>query len=333
MRRGALVALAAALLTAGGCDPCFGTSACISPHLMVQGVLYIHTDTPAAAGTALEFRISGGDLLADTVVHRTTDAQGRFRLEIPVGSHGTVQAELLVQEPGTGTQVHVGVVQLPTSGVRGDSRPLEIRLRRGVQHVGYVFWRYNELPARNVDVVFRPAEPGRVAGDSLTARTNAEGIFILRGEVSSGTELEGDLVLRPPAPYRERVIPVRLGVLQTEADYVFIGNWGVGLHLTYLGEIAYADGSPAGNVTVEYVRTGGLRTVPATATTESRPDGYFGFRLRPRDDQEGEVTARLTFRSPAGDSLVVEGVRMQTLDADGVLGQLGRWHFPAPDAP
>jgi hypothetical protein len=109
----------------------------------------------------------------------------------------------------------------------------------------------------------------------------------------------------------------------------FLGLWGVGPSLRYLGRILRADtDAPIADAVVEFQRTSGIAVAPSVLTSRTIASGLFPLAPNPLDT--GEVVGNLTIRPPAPfRDTTFTGIRLRTFDSDTLrLG--GVWRLAPP---
>lgn len=304
----------------------------VDPRIYHVGELFDRaTGGAPPAGTKVEFRQTGGVELTRSSVTVTPDATGRFLLNVRAKEEGAVEGFLVVRPPAPFDPDTVRGLRLETTVAR-DSVAFLGRWGVGPRlvYVAELFDRATGGPAAGIEVVFRRTGGIRVEPDTFTVRTNERGAFVLELSPADEGELIGELEIRPPAPYRQEVVPVRLTTTHKDGEVRFLGRWGVGFNLAYVGEIVRREdyGAMPG-VEVEFRRTGGIRVEPDTLTVKTDENGRF--LLAPRPLEEGEVLGQLIIRPPAPFAeLRVPEVRLSTSVQDGEVRFLGVWAIERP---
>jgi hypothetical protein len=222
------------LLTA--CDPCFGTTACVEPHISYEGRVIWHLTGKPAEGVRVQFLPSGiaGDSM-DTV-SALSDEQGSFVIRMNAPDDGEVRGSLVFHPPPPYEHFPFAVhgIRMTTSTVRGDARNLglwgvgPLRVAPHISYVGEIFYTDTKKPAAGVEVEFRRTGGITVEPDTFVVRSNDAGRFPLFMTPQGEGEVTGDLLIRPPEPSRALVIRgVRLATLIGGNDIRLIGVWGI----------------------------------------------------------------------------------------------------------
>jgi hypothetical protein len=322
------------VLLVAACDPCFGTSACEPPQILYEGILRDQRTGEPIPQIPIRFLRREGVALSQDTVSAMTDAAGRFRLEAPAEAIGVVTGDLYAKPSERAGYVRTATLSLTTTRVRGDLRFVETHLLPArISHVGEIWWRASGLPAAGVRAEFRRTG-GVQTVDGTSAHTSSEnGRFIIAFTALTDGEIVGDLVLQPPPPFRTRTIEgMRLETRREEHFLEFIAVWGLGLHISYRGEIVWLpDLDPAPGIELEFRRTGGIELVKDRIVMRTDQGGSFILQVGPRDEQEGEVVGELIVRPPPPlEPYVVPGLRLSTSAVDGELRFLGRWVVGPP---
>jgi hypothetical protein len=223
------------LLVAPACDPCFGTTACVAPHLAADGTLIWHLDGAPATGVHVEFRRVGGLSLPAEVLVATSDDAGRFRFEEETGVAGAVHGTLAFfpPEPYNHFPFYVEAVTISTTRVRGDSRRLgfwgvgPLPAPPHVSYVGELFYMDTGERASGVEVQFRRSGGVSVHPDTFTVVSGSDGRFPLFMTPSGPGEVVGEIHVNAPAPYRSFTTPVRMETLRGAGETRLVGVWGL----------------------------------------------------------------------------------------------------------
>jgi hypothetical protein len=195
------------------------------------GQLFYRATYAPAAGVEVEFRrVSGVPLQPDTFVV-TTNADGVFPLRTqPLGA-GEVVAELVVRSPPPYRSFTVPELRLRTNFME---RPEPLVGLWGVgphlPYLGHLVWADTRVSAADVEVEFRRTLGIPVQPESYVTRSNAAGHFALGAVVPLGYgELIGEVIVRPPAPYRSFTIPdIRLETTEDQVeDAILVGTWQI----------------------------------------------------------------------------------------------------------
>jgi hypothetical protein len=223
------------LLVAPACDPCFGTTACVAPHLAADGTLIWHLDGSPATGVRVEFRRTGGLSLPDDVLVSRTDVYGRFRYEAQTGAAGEVHGTLAFfpPEPYDHFPFYVEGVTISTTRVRGESRRLgywgvgPLPAPPHLSYVGELYFRDTNARAEGVEIQFRRTGGVSVHPDTFTVVSGSDGRFPLFMTPSGPGEVLGEIRVNAPAPYRSFAAPVRMETLRGAGETRLVGVWGL----------------------------------------------------------------------------------------------------------
>lgn len=234
-----IVTFALLLVPAAGCDRCFGTDACVDPHVSAQGRLFWHLDEERAEGVRVEFIPEEGVFASSEPVVGFSDENGVFTLELEATGPGEVVGRLSFQPPFPYEHFgfDAGRVRIPTVDVRGDAQELGVwgvGPLPGPPHISYVgelwFADTNEL-AVGVDVEFRRTGGLAVVPDTFAVFTGENGRFpLLMRPATRGEEgvVIGDIHVRPPAPYQPLVISgVRMETTIAQNHLRLLGIWRI----------------------------------------------------------------------------------------------------------
>lgn len=294
------------------------------------GELFHRSTGARSAGIEVEFRRTGGILVdpASFTVH--TGPDGRFPLNRSIPrTDGDVLGVLIVRPPAPAAAETIPAVRMPT--VDTDALILLGVFGYGQQilYAGEVYLRGTGQLAAGVDVEFRRTGGITIAPDSFVVRTNADGRFPLAPSTSSQGEVVGALVIRLPTPYAPDTIPgVRLATFASD-EMRFLGRWGVGPSLQYVGEVLRVDtDAPIMDATIEFQRTGGIPVTSTLPTIRTNAAGRFPFGLAPQGS--GEVVGTLTIHPPAPfRDTTFTGVRLLTFANDSARFA-GVWRIAPP---
>jgi len=174
------------------------------------GILLWRGTERRAAGVRVEFRRTGGVHSVPERVVATTDAIGRFPLDIiPIGD-GELVGELSFQPPAPYREERITSVRFPVTGAGDD---VELAGVWGVgpafPYMGLVVWGDTKQIARGVMVEFRrtggiPIDPEVVT--MTTSDLPYGNVRVLPVTALGYGEVIGELTIRPPAPYKTTVL-------------------------------------------------------------------------------------------------------------------------------
>jgi hypothetical protein len=223
------------LFLAPACDPCFGTTACVAPHLAADGTLIWHLDGSPASGVRVEFRRTGGLELSDTILVTTSDVHGRFRHETETATAGEVHGTLAFfpPEPYDHFPFYVEGVTISTTRVRGESRRLgywgvgPLPAPPHLSYVGELYFRDTNARAEGVEVQFRRTGGVAVHPDTFSVVSGADGRFPLFLTPSGAGEVLGEIRVNAPSPYRSFTVPLRLETLRGAGEVRLVGVWAL----------------------------------------------------------------------------------------------------------
>jgi hypothetical protein len=211
-----------------------GTWRVIGNRLAAIGQLFQRADFSPTVGAEIEFRrVSGPRLQPDTFVVRS-DANGRFPLRSQAAAAGEVVADLVVRPRPPYNAFTI-------RGVRTSTRFIE-RVGEEVvgiwgvgpylPYIGILVFGDTGEQALGVEVEFRRTGGIATQPQGYVTRVREGGIF------GSGTvvpleygELIGEIVVRPPAPYRSFTIPnIRLQTIEETLQHaIVVGTWEIPL--------------------------------------------------------------------------------------------------------
>jgi hypothetical protein len=301
----------------------------IGAGLPYVGILYRRGSEIRSAGIEVEFRRTGGIAADPDTFSVSTNAYGAFSLETTPLADGVLVGDLIVRPPPPAVADTIRAIRLQTV----DTEP---QILVGVWGYGYgIFYgsqlwlRGTEQPAAGLEVEFRRTGGIAIAPDNIVAHTDSAGRFPLGAGADGAGDVVGDLTVRLPAPLPPTVIPgVRIATFASD-EMRFLGYWGVGPSLRYLGLLLNADANvPIADAVVEFQRTSGIAVSPRVLTSTTIASGLFSLTLNPLDT--GEVVGVLTIRPPAPfRDTTFTGIRLHTFDSDAQrLG--GIWRLASP---
>jgi hypothetical protein len=269
----------------------------------------------------VEFRRTGGIEVVPAAVTATIAPNGRFALSLNPSDEGEVVGDLIVTRPGAAA-VRIPGVRLATY----DSNAVRLqRFAFGEQflYVGEVYHRGLRGPADAVVAQFRRTGGVAIEPGVLGGVTGPDGRFPLRATVTDSGDVIGDLVLRDVSGDSSVYRDVRIRTFAAD-ELRLAGVWGVGEHLSYVGELwSNTTRRPAPGVTVEFRRTGGIAVSPDRFTAVTNEAGRFA--LSPRTRERGEVAGDLLVRADGAERPVAT-VRLRTFNEDETR-LAGVWGF------
>jgi hypothetical protein len=226
---------AAGLLLLAGCDPCFGTNACIDPVINAEGRLIWLVDGSAAAGVLVEFRPDPNSSVTE-MLSGVSNGDGLFRLTAPAREAGQLTGTLVFHPPDPYPQFVFSVpgVRVYTTQVRGDPTHVgnwgvgPVRTEPHISYVGELFFGDSGERAADVEVEFRRTGGIAVRPDTFTVRSNAQGRVPFFMEPVGEGEVEGEIEVRPPDPYQPLTVTgLRMQTLIGKDDIRLIGVWSI----------------------------------------------------------------------------------------------------------
>jgi hypothetical protein len=301
----------------------------IGAGLPYVGVLFRRGSGIRSAGIEVEFQRIGGIAADPDTFVVGTNADGAFSLVTTPLADGVLVGNLIVRPPPPAVAETIQAIRLQTV----DTEPLILLGVWGYGHwilYGSQLWlRGTEGPAAGLEVEFLRTGGIAITPDSMVARTDSAGRFPLMAIAGGAGEVVGDLTVRLPAPFPPTVISgVRIATFASD-QMRFLGLWGVGPSLRYLGQIVRADTyAPIADAVVEFQRTGGIAVTPSILASRTIASGLFPLALNPLDT--GEVVGNLTIRPPAPfRDTTFTGIRLRTFNSD-TLRLAGVWGIATP---
>lgn len=301
----------------------------IGAGLPYVGVLFRRGSLIVSAGIEVEFQRTGGIAADPDTFVVVTNADGAFSLVTTPLADGVLVGDLIVRPPPPAVAETIQAIRMQTV----DTEPL---ILFGVWGYGYgilygsqLWLRGTEGPAVGLDVEFRRTGGIAITPDNIVTRTDSAGRFPLAASAAGAGQVVGDLTVRLPAPLPPTVIPgVSIATFASD-EMRFLGYWGVGPSLRYLGQLLRADADvPIVDAVVEFQRTGGIAVTPDLLVSRTIPSGLFLLTLNPLDT--GEVVGNLTIRPPAPfRDTTFTGVRLRTFDHDAQRFA-GLWRIAPP---
>jgi len=293
------------------------------------GVLFRHGSLIRSAGIEVEFQRTGGIAADPDTFVVSTNADGAFSLVTTPLADGVLVGNLIVRPPPPAVPDTIQAIRLQTVDT-------EQPILFGVWGFGYTIFygsalwlRGTEGPAIGLEVEFQRTGGIGIVPEHIVTRTDSAGRFSLGAGADGAGEVVGDLTVRLPAPLPPTVIPgVRIATFAS-SEMRFLGYWGVGPSLRYVGQLLRADARvPIADAVVEFRRTSGIAVSPSVLMSRSIESGLFALTMNPLDT--GEVVGNLTIRPPAPfRDTTFTGVRLQTFDSDAQrLG--GTWLIAPP---
>ncbi len=196
-----------------------------------HGQLFYRAGNRPAVGVEVEFRrVAGIPLDPDTFVV-STDQNALFPLRPRPLAAGEVVFDLIVHTPAPYRPDTISGLRLSTRFTE-QQEPMA-----GVWRIGPYFPQFGRLvwgdtgrPAAGVEIEFRRTGGIPVDPESLVTRSDETGHFSIGTIVPLGYgELVGELIVRPPVPYRSFTIPqLRLQTMEEDVeDTIVMGTWQI----------------------------------------------------------------------------------------------------------
>jgi hypothetical protein len=293
----------------------------VQPQIDFIGELRYSRSGGALAYASMRFiRTSGARLAGGDTILAASGADGYFYITAPVLEIGEVVGNLDLAAPGfprdytiTGfrmpVRVHARIPSLDRTTIVGSN----------LDYVGELRDRTTRLPIAGATVEFRRVSGPRLATETFTTQSNAEGRFALAPQPvdeQAGTVV-ADLTVSGGGLARPFVIRgVRLAVYDDD-QLRFLGVLGVGFQAVAAGEVVFrGDRTPLAGADVRFVRTGGLAASPESLLTRSASDGRFGVSLN--TDAAGEVVGNLVVTRAGAAPVTFPGVRLVASGDDSV---------------
>ena len=205
----------------------------------------------------------------------------------------------------------------PCTGVIGGCR-----VARHVSYTGKVVDFATGRGVARVRVLFQRVSGAALTGDSLVASTDADGRYLLQGEVTGEGDVVGRVQIAPPAPLDAYVVDsVRLIPSTTRGQGDLLAPWLTQPVIDYVGELRYRRvNAPLAFASLRFVRTSGARlTAGDTVYGSSGPDGFFHLSSTARE--AGFVVGDLLVRPNASDfprPYTITGMRIPVRATDRV---------------
>lgn len=185
-----------------------------------------------------------------------------------------------------------------------------------VRYEGTVLRKFSHDPgpAEGVRVTFVRTSGVPLVSDSVVARTDAEGRFLLEAEAREEGQVTGDLWIHPPAPAAPlRQEGLHLSTSRAPGEVRPLGEYRVVYPYLGLQVFVYyrATGRPITGIEAEFRRTGGIPIQPEVLRAATDARGFLV--LRPRTAVHGEVVGDLTvYPLPPHRPFTLRGVRFST---------------------
>jgi hypothetical protein len=179
--------------------------------------------------------------------------------------------------------------------------------------------RATNRPQPGVQVRFTRTGGPEMIPPSVARVSDASGRVTLSARALESGTISGTLEIIPPAPGSPSSIPnFSLEAIDDDIHRLY-GVIDVMPYMPYWGVVKIA-GLGANEVAVEFRRTGGIPLQEDVVTSRSTEGA---FAMRPVPLAQGEVIGDLTIRALAPyPSFVVRGIRMSTVDLNGVPERL-----------
>lgn len=301
----------------------FGT---VLPYV---GEVYYRGTGARSAGIQIEFQRTEGIPVDPDSFVTTTGPDGRFPFLTTPLADGELVGRLIIRPPAPEAPETLQTLHVPTVDT---DQLLLLGVWAYGQHIlyaGELFLRGTGLPAVGVDVEFRRTSGIAISPETMVMRTDGTGRFPLAPSTTADGEAVGTLVVRFPPPLAPDTISgVRLTTFASD-QMRFLGRWGVGPSLAYVGEVReLGTDAPVVNAAVEFRRTGGIQVAESLLVGHTGGDGRF--LLNPSPLADGEVVGNLTIHpiAPLRDTTIT-GIRLPTFRDDG-LRLAGVWRLVPP---
>jgi hypothetical protein len=290
--------------------------------------------------TATFRRTGGGELTGpgwqNNEYRSKVDSFGRYSMfnntVFSLGGEETVGDLYVNLPPPRGVTVVRGL-RLTREHVYGAPvRLMQVDAGPSSAYIGRFASRATGLPVSGVRVSFKQTGGIPIGNPNFTAVSNDGGEFVFQLYPRAVGTIIGDLTIRPPAPDTGFVVSgIRLDTFDGEGVR-FFRQWGVGLHLPWLG-IVHAKGTGIANVEVEARRVGGIQATPSVLTVRSDENGFFPLYGFAPANTAGNLIVDLTFRPPAPyQSFVIRNVALATFSVDSDGRFVGLWDVDQPHA-
>jgi hypothetical protein len=302
----------------------------IDPYLALIGEVRDRISYSVVPNAFVTFRRTGGVAIdADSIVTQA-DQSGRFFLNTPAATVGTVTAEISIA--ATGYPRSFAIPLSIRTEYRDRPTPDIVLLRLGTTllWVGEVHRRGNDTLTAGLLVEFDRTGGIPVQPSHFESRTNEVGRFALNPMPGAEGQVVGDLTIHPPPPFAAFV--VRGVQLRTSDSVGFLGRWGYGQQV--FSEVEFLNrttGKPVGpGGIVLSRRTAGIQTDPEALVDTINGFGRSKIQMAALDS--GEVTLDLEVRlgEPYGTEFI-RGVRISSRNSDDQIlygsVSVGRW-FP-----
>jgi hypothetical protein len=198
------------------------------PYLPYEVHFYrVGTGAPVQ-GMEVEFRRTGGIPVSPDTFRVTSDGFGNVKLRPRTDVPGVLHGELLVYPlPPLQPYVIPNLRMQTFVAERIDSTLVRSGVGLAISYGGALVWQGTGQPVANAEVEFRRTGGVMIQPERFTSRSDGFGTFFLRSTPLVNGEVVGDLVVRPPAPYREQTVRnLRLPVM-TSGDVTFLGYIGI----------------------------------------------------------------------------------------------------------
>jgi|GEM_PF-3962115 len=282
--------------------------------------LYVRSINAPAAGAQIEFRRTGGIKLAKDTVKAVADVHGKLWFQAEPLEPGEVLGDMVVWLLNGSTYIYRDV-RFSTTYRHDEVRVVRQGFGYSLSYAGNLTYGGTGFPGRpaaGVEVEFRRTGGAPLFSDTVRSRTDAHGNFTFPLALFNpyqGGEVTGEIVVRPPPPYRQTVVrSVRLSAFEGD-EMRPLGSWRVEAprYLSYLFEL-YSRGNNAAlaGADVEFRRTGGVRVDTDTIRVRASAEGKFW--LTPAPLESGELVGDLLVRMASGDTASIRGIRLATTE-------------------
>jgi hypothetical protein len=295
--------------------------------LLWAGEVYRRGDNSHREGLQVDFNRTGGIPATPATFSVFTNSIGLFPIQPIPQADGELVGDIAIHPPAPHSLVIARGVKVFTTN--DDSVRLAGRWGYGAQVFGAIeFWYRTTMKpiSAGPDVVFKRTGGGLADGaDSSKAPANEFGRARIQLASLGSTTMTGDVIVRLPEPYGVDTIR-NVSVLSREDDEQrFVGVYLVGRWFPQIAQVVDdATGKPVPGTSVTFKRTSGVAVAPDPYTITANPDGYFGIRPQPLGD--GETVGQVTITAPGYQTMVVDGVRLQSSRSDATQF-IGAWRI------
>lgn len=239
---------------------------------------------------------TGGIATTPTSLAGVSNEVGLFSLQTLPSGEGTVTGDIVMTPLAPYAPQTFRGVTMQTFDNDSMRFLASYRFGQEAHYVGELFNRATgALLQPGVAVDFVPT--GGVAAQPRTASSNTDGRFLIAPYTDQIGVITGDLHVHYLPPRAPEVI-TGLSLQTYEDDSLrYLGRWGVGPSLLWVGELRRSDtNDPIVGAQVTFQRTAGIAVTPDPLHSVSIAGGRFSLNLLPSTD--GEVDGNLTVHAP-----------------------------------